>query len=52
MRIDGRPDRSRAKANAEIWLENRNGIVMRLDAAQAGLTFGQGRYEPAIQLSQ
>jgi hypothetical protein len=34
-----------AKANGEIWLENRNGIIMRLNAAQAGLTFSQGRYE-------
>jgi hypothetical protein len=41
-----------AKANGEIWLENRNGIIMRLNAAQAGLTFSQGRYELYIQLSQ
>jgi hypothetical protein len=41
-----------AKANGEIWLENRNGIVMRLNAAQAGLTFSQGRYELYIQLTQ
>jgi hypothetical protein len=41
-----------AKANGEIWLENRNGIVMRLNAAQAGLTFSQGRYELSIQLAQ
>jgi hypothetical protein len=41
-----------AKANGEIWLENRNGVVMRLSAAQAGLTFSQGRYELYIQLSQ
>jgi hypothetical protein len=40
------------KANGEIWLENRNGIIMRLNAAQAGLTFSQGRYELYIQLSQ
>jgi hypothetical protein len=32
-----------AKAYGEIWLENRNGIIMRLNAAQAGLTFSQGR---------
>ena len=31
-----------ARANGEIWLENRNGIIMRLNAAQAGLTFSQG----------
>jgi hypothetical protein len=41
-----------AKANGEIWLENRNGVIMRLNAAQAGLTFGQGRYELTIQLTQ
>jgi hypothetical protein len=41
-----------AKANGEIWLENRNGIIMRLSAAQAGLTFSQGRYELYIQLTQ
>ncbi len=41
-----------AKANGEIWLENRNGIIMRLNAAQAGLTFSQGRYEFTIQLTR
>jgi hypothetical protein len=41
-----------AKANGEIWLENRNGVIMRLHAAQAGLTFSSGRYELYIQLSQ
>jgi hypothetical protein len=41
-----------AKANGEIWLENRNGVVMHLNAAQAGLAFSQGRYELTIQLSQ
>jgi hypothetical protein len=40
------------RANGEIWLENRNGIIMRLSAAQAGLTFSQGRYELYIQLTQ
>ena len=40
------------KANGELWLENRNGVVMRLNAAQAGLTFSQGRYELYIHLSQ
>jgi hypothetical protein len=40
------------KASGELWLENRNGVVMRLSAAQAGLTFSQGRYELYIQLSQ
>jgi hypothetical protein len=40
------------KANGELWLENRNGVVMRLSAAQAGLTFSQGRYELYIHLSQ
>lgn len=41
-----------SRANGELWLENRNGVVMRLNAAQAGLTFSQGRYELYIQLSQ
>jgi hypothetical protein len=41
-----------AKANGELWLENRNGVIMRLNAAQAGLTFSQGRYELYIQLTQ
>jgi hypothetical protein len=40
------------KANGELWLENRNGVIMRLSAAQAGLTFSSGRYELYIQLSQ
>ena len=40
------------KANGELWLENRNGVVMHLIAAQAGLTFSTGRYEIFIQLSQ
>jgi hypothetical protein len=40
------------KAVGEIWLENRNGVIMRLTAAQAGLTFSAGRYEIYIQLSQ
>ena len=41
-----------AKANGEIWLENRNGVILRLSATQAGLTFSQGRYELTIQLTQ
>jgi len=41
-----------AKATGEIWLENRNGVIMRLSAAQAGLTFSEVRYEIFIQLSQ
>jgi hypothetical protein len=40
------------KANGELWLENRNGVVMHLTAAQAGLTFSTGRYEIFIQLTQ
>jgi hypothetical protein len=39
------------KATGEIWLENRNGVIMRLTAAQAGLTLSTGRYELFIQLS-
>ena len=41
-----------AKAKGEIWLENRNGIIMRLNASQAGLTFSEGRYELYVQLTQ
>ena len=40
------------KGTGEIWLENRNGVIMRLSAAQAGLTFSSGRYELYIQLTQ
>ena len=40
------------RANGELWLANRNGVVMRLSAAQAGLTFSEGRYELYIQLSR
>jgi hypothetical protein len=40
------------KGTGEIWLENRNGVIMRLSAAQAGLTASTGRYELYIQLSQ
>jgi hypothetical protein len=36
----------------ELWLKNRNGVVMHLTAAQAGLTFSTGRYEIFIQLAQ
>jgi len=36
----------------ELWLENRKAVVMRLTAAQAGLTFSTGRYEIFIQLAQ
>jgi hypothetical protein len=38
--------------NGEIRLENRNGIIMRFNAAQAGLTFTQRLYEFTIRLSQ
>ena len=41
-----------SRANGEIWLENRNGVIMRLSAAQAGLTFSTSRYELYIRLSQ
>jgi hypothetical protein len=40
------------KATGELWLENRNGVVMHLTASQAGLTFSSGRYEIFIRLSQ
>jgi hypothetical protein len=40
------------RANGELWLENRNGVIMRLNAEQAGITLSNGRYEIFIQLSQ
>jgi hypothetical protein len=39
-------------ANGELWLENRNGVVMRLNAEQAGITLSNGRYEIFIRLGQ
>ena len=39
-------------ANGELWLENRNGVIMRLNAAQAGITLSNGRYEIFIQMGQ
>ena len=39
-------------ATGELWLENRNGVIMRLTAQQAGLTFSSGRYEIFIELTR
>jgi len=39
-------------ANGELWLENRNGAIMRLNAQQAGITLSNGRYEIFIQMGQ
>jgi hypothetical protein len=39
-------------ATGELWLENRNGVIMRLNAEQAGITLSNGRYEIFIQLTQ
>ena len=39
-------------ANGELWLQNRNGVIMRLAAQQAGITLSNGRYEIFIQLGQ
>jgi hypothetical protein len=39
-------------ASGQLWLENRNGVIMRLNAEQAGITVSNGRYEIFIQLSQ
>jgi hypothetical protein len=39
-------------ATGELWLENRNGVIMRLNAEQAGITLSNGRYEIFIQLGQ
>jgi hypothetical protein len=38
-------------ANGELWLENRNGVIMRLNAQQAGITLTNGRYEIFIHMS-
>jgi len=39
-------------ANGELWMQNRNGVIMRLNAQQAGMTLGSGRNEIFIQLGQ
>jgi len=39
-------------ANGELWLENRNGVIMRLTAQQAGITLTNGRYEIYIALGK
>jgi hypothetical protein len=39
-------------ANGELWLENRNGVILRLSAQQAGVTLSNGRYEIFIRLGQ
>jgi len=39
-------------ASGELWLKNRNGVIMRLNAQQAGITLTNGRYEIFIQLSR
>jgi hypothetical protein len=37
-------------ASGELWLENRKGVVMRLNAQQAGITLTNGRYEIFIHM--
>jgi hypothetical protein len=39
-------------ANGELWLENSNGVIMRLSAQQAGITLSNGRYEIFIHMGQ
>jgi len=39
-------------ANGELWLRNNHGVVMRLNAQQAGITLSNGRYEIFITLNQ
>ena len=39
-------------ATGELLLENRNGVIMRLTAQQAGITLSNGRYEIFIELSR
>jgi hypothetical protein len=41
-----------ASGTGELWLENRNGVVMRLSALQTGVTLGTGRYEIFINLAK
>ncbi len=36
--------------SGELWLQNNQGVVMRLNARQAGITLTNGRYEIFIQL--
>jgi hypothetical protein len=40
------------RASGELWLENRNGVIMRLSAEQAGITLSNGRYEIFIRMGQ
>jgi hypothetical protein len=37
-------------ANGELWLRNDHGVVMRLNAQQAGITLSNGRYEIFIHM--
>ena len=39
-------------ANGELWLQNNQGVVMRLNAQQAGITLSNGRYEIFIRLGR
>ncbi|HEX9167348.1 MAG TPA: hypothetical protein VF886_00250 [Roseiarcus sp.] len=40
------------RATGELWLENNHGVVMRLNAEQAGLSLSAGRYTLFIELSR
>jgi len=40
------------RATGELWLENNHGVIMRLNAEQAGLSLSAGRYEIFIQMNQ
>ena len=40
------------RASGELWLENNHGVIMRLNAEQAGITLSNGRYEIFIHLGQ
>jgi hypothetical protein len=39
-------------ADGELWLQNNHGVVMRLNAQQAGITLSNGRYEIFIHMGQ
>ncbi len=41
-----------ASGAGELWLENNNGVIMRLTGVQSGLTFTTGRYQIYIDLAK
>ena len=39
-------------ANGELWLQNNHGVVVRLNAQQAGILLSNGRYEIFIHMGE